>query len=96
VECYNLQKGTKEGNPEYATRVNKCLDAWQKHFESVEDHTNKYLSNLRAKEVSELVLNSKAYFAQLGSSFLQIIPLQQCHQRKGYRSLQKRRKSPFC
>jgi len=50
VECYNLQKGTKEANNEYATRVNKCLDSWQKHFERVEDHTNKYLSNLRAKE----------------------------------------------
>lgn len=50
VECYNLQKTGKEGNDQYISRVNKCLDSWQSHFERVGEQSNKHLSNLRQKE----------------------------------------------
>ena len=52
VECYNLERGTLEGKPQYFERVNKCLDSWQRHFERVESNTNQYLSKLREKEAS--------------------------------------------
>ena len=53
VECYNLERGSLEGKPQYFERVNKCLDSWQRHFERVENSTNQYLSKLREKEVAE-------------------------------------------